>query len=411
MISSFSIKFYLNTRIINGKGESPVYLRVLKDRKKSEVSLNEYILPEKWDAEKQRAKEDKKNSTKNDRQINIAIARVEEKIRDTRYELESEKRPYTSRFLLDILKGNQKTTRLTLLEYFGECTAAFEANKKEYGAPTILHYKRTKLLLERFLKKEGLVNVLLTSVSRKLILDFEQFILVTPNQRLGKCCNRNTTNKYLNKLKCVLGRAYDNEYIQRHPFSGITLKEPKVNKVFLTDEEIEIMTNHKLGGNQSLCRVRDFYIFCVYTGLRFSDASKLTKDSIVKDSKGRLWIEGVQEKTGEYVGIPLIKRARRIYDKYKQFRDETGRLLPVISNQKVNVFLKTISTLCNIKKNITHNTSRHTFATTITLDRGISLKSVSSLLGHKSAKSTEAYIHISKFHLEEVAKKLELAHK
>jgi|GEM_PF-1315154 integrase/recombinase XerD len=407
MISSFSIKFYLNTRIKNGKGESPIYLRVLKDRKKSEASINEYVLPEKWDAERQRVKE----ATKRDRHLNRTLAQIEEKIHDTRYEFESEKRPYTSRFVLDVLKGDQKSTRLTLLEYFDQCITEFSANEKEYGPPTILHYKRAKLMLDRFLRKEGLHNILLTSVSRKLILDFEQFILTTPNKKLGRCCNRNTTNKYLNKIKRVLGRAYSNEYISRHPFDGITLKEPKVNKIYLTEAEIETMMKHKLGGNKSLCLVRDFYIFCVYTGLRFSDASQLRKESIVKDAHGKLWISALQEKTDEFVGIPLIKKARRIYERYREHREETGLVIPSISNQKVNTYLKEIARICNIKKNITHNTSRHTFATTITLDQGISIKSVSSLLGHKSVKSTEAYIHISKFHLEQVAKKLEVAHK
>ncbi|HXP49413.1 MAG TPA: Arm DNA-binding domain-containing protein, partial [Bacteroidia bacterium] len=173
MITAFSSKFYLNTRVKNGKLESPIYVRIVKDRKKSEASTNEYVAPEKWDAAKQRVKE----VTKNDRTINSTLAGIEKGITEARYEFESEEKPYTSRSILDVIKGKSKPTRLTLLEYFDECIVAFDANTEEYGKPTILHYKRTRLMLERFLKKVGMRNILLTNVSRKLILEFEHFIL------------------------------------------------------------------------------------------------------------------------------------------------------------------------------------------------------------------------------------------
>ena len=90
----------------------------------------------------------------------------------------------------------------------------------------------------------------------------------------------------------------------------------------------------------------------------------------------------------------------------KHQRDETGFLLPKISNQKINSYLKEIARLTGISKNITHHSARHTFATTVMLERGIDIKTVSSLLGHSSLKSTEVYAKVTRKHLSNVIDKL-----
>lgn len=406
MIPKFSVKFYLYKHVVNGKGESPIYIRIIKDRKKCEASINEYLSPEKWEEGKQRAKE----KTIRDRQLNHTITKIEEKVYEVRFLLENEKRPFTARSVMDIIKGKHSTKQITLLEYFDKSIVVFDTKKDEYGKPTIMHYKRTRLMLERFLRREGLLDLPLFNTTKKIVLDFESYILTTPNARLARTPNRNTTNKYLNKFKRVLGRAYDEEYIARNPFDGIKLKEPKVDRVFLTDAEIKIIAEHDLGGNASLIRVRDFFLFCTYTGLRFSDAADLRKESVITDKNGRLWLATKQKKTDHPVGLPIINIAQRIYDKYKTHREETGFVLPSISNAKINLYLKQISQICNINKNITTHSARHTFATTITLDQGIGIKTVSELLGHRSVKSTEVYLHISKAHLDEVANKLNKAY-
>jgi site-specific recombinase XerD len=71
-----------------------------------------------------------------------------------------------------------------------------------------------------------------------------------------------------------------------------------------------------------------------------------------------------------------------------------GKVLPVISNQKMNAYLKELATLCSIEKKLTFHAARHTFATTVTLSNGIPLETVSAMLGHKNFRTTQIYAKV-----------------
>jgi integrase/recombinase XerD len=95
-------------------------------------------------------------------------------------------------------------------------------------------------------------------------------------------------------------------------------------------------------------------------------------------------------------------------DKYKDEpeRKILNKLLPKISNQKVNSYLKVISDLAELKKTLTHHMARHTFATTICLNNGMPMEDVSKLLGHSSLKTTAIYGRITQDRLQKSMEKV-----
>ena len=101
-------------------------------------------------------------------------------------------------------------------------------------------------------------------------------------------------------------------------------------------------------------------------------------------------------KTDTRSNIPILPTANDIIEKYKKHPDQinNGKLLPVLSNQKMNAYLKEIAGLCKINKNLTFHLALHTFTTTITLSNGVPIESVSKMLGHKSLKTTQHYAKI-----------------
>ena len=137
--------------------------------------------------------------------------------------------------------------------------------------------------------------------------------------------------------------------------------------------------------------VRDLFLFSCYTGLAYSDAEKLTPDDITGES-GERWIKIRRNKTGQETVIMLLPKALEIIEKYKGVKK--GKLLPYISNQRMNSYLKEIATLSGVKQELTTHIARHTFATTITLMNGVSLEVVQKMLGHSSIKTTEIYAKI-----------------
>ena len=141
--------------------------------------------------------------------------------------------------------------------------------------------------------------------------------------------------------------------------------------------------------------VKSIFLFACYTGLAYVDIKELKKEHLVRKDDGTLWIITYRRKIGTRSPIPLLQQAQTILEKYKGLLpDSNQHLLPVISNQKMNAYLKEIGEVCCIEKNLTFHLARHTFATTITLTNGVPIETVSKMLGHTSLKTTQIYAKV-----------------
>ena len=138
------------------------------------------------------------------------------------------------------------------------------------------------------------------------------------------------------------------------------------------------------------------FVFRCYTGLAYIDIQKLNQDNLVKNINGGLWIEAKRTKTNAKFSILLIPTALAVLEKYQDHPKVISRecVLPVLSNQKSNAYLKEIADLCGIKKNLTTHLTRHTFATTVTLSNGVPIENVGKMLGHKNLRTTQHYAKI-----------------
>lgn len=153
-----------------------------------------------------------------------------------------------------------------------------------------------------------------------------------------------------------------------------------------------------------LDKVRDIFVFACYTGLAYSDLKKLSREEdFYKDSEGDIWILQQRTKTNEPASVLLLSKAEEIYHKYDHLGD---KVLPVLSNQKMNAYLKEISTVSKVKKKLTTHVARHTFATTITLGQGLPIESVQQMLGHRDRRSTEHYARVTNYKLARDMKEL-----
>jgi site-specific recombinase XerD len=164
---------------------------------------------------------------------------------------------------------------------------------------------------------------------------------------------------------------------------------------FLSEHEIELITKKRFASDR-LDQVRSIFLFCCYTGLAFADVKKLKRSEIGIGIDGDQWIFTKRQKTETATRIPLLPSALQILDKFKDHPSclNSGRALPVLSNQKYNGYLKEIADVCGISKRLTTHTARHTFATTVTLGNGVPIESVSKMLGHTNLKTTQHYAKV-----------------
>jgi len=150
--------------------------------------------------------------------------------------------------------------------------------------------------------------------------------------------------------------------------------------------EISLYFN-KLGFHLSILPKSNYLPLCCFTGLSYIDIKTLTPEHFEKDNAGRIWIKKRRVKTGVLSRIPLLPIAKLILDKYKG----REKLLPIQDPADINKYLKDIAILCGINKRICFHTSRHTFASTVTLANNISLEVVSKMLGHTNTRMTAHY--------------------
>ena len=186
-----------------------------------------------------------------------------------------------------------------------------------------------------------------------------------------------------------------NGWLNKDPFSNYKAKVKDVERVYLTEEEIQTIINKDFK-IERVAMVRDIFVFSCFTGLAYIDVKQLTLDNISLGIDGDKWIFKNRQKTDTASKIPLLPMAQEIIDKYTEHPvcKNEKRLLPILTNQKMNAYLKEIADVCGIKKDLTFHIARHTFATTITLSNGVPLETVSKMLGHTSLKTTQHYAKI-----------------
>ncbi|MDO5971912.1 site-specific integrase [Flavivirga aquimarina] len=176
------------------------------------------------------------------------------------------------------------------------------------------------------------------------------------------------------------------------PFENYKLRFEKVKTEYLSHEELKLISKTYFG-KEGVEKSRDVFLFACYTGLSYIDVKALKVDNMVKGVDGNDWLCLDRTKTSENLRIPLLPKAKEIINKYKSgIGLGIGReLLPVESNQKININLKIMSKACGVKKRVTFHVARHTFATTVTLSNGVPIETVSKLLGHTRLKTTQIY--------------------
>jgi len=157
----------------------------------------------------------------------------------------------------------------------------------------------------------------------------------------------------------------DKRLAGQRPFLGYKVKHKEVEIPHLSAYELKLLEKKVLTIDR-LSIVKDLFIFSCYTGLAYIDSSMLTPDNIEIGIDGRKWLFKNRQKTDIASRIPLLPAALAIIEKYKDHPKVclSGKLLPMLSNQKVNAYLKEIADVCGIKKEITFHVARHTFATT-----------------------------------------------
>lgn len=384
---SFGLLFYLKKPKDYVRGPIPIYLRITVDGDEKEMSVKRLWEPSRWNAHANRA-----TGTKEDtRSLNEYLDVVQNKAYDARKDMISRGEVITAVGIRDILSGT-KQRNWKLMELFkkhnDDLKKLVEKKKAAKGTWTNFHTSYTHVIA--FLKAEyGVEDMNILSLDMVFVKKLYNWFITVKN------LNHNTTLKNIANMKKIVIDCVDNGWLVNDPFAKFESTRDEVETVYLTKEEIQAIAEKEIG-SQRLSRVRDLFIFCCFTGLSFIDVKQLKRSEVTIDSKGELRIYKNRQKTGTPSVIPLLPIAKKILNKYHSDLEciEKDMLLPVLSNQKYNAYLKELADISGVEKELSSKMARNTFGTTVTLANNVPMETISKMMGHKSLRQTQHYAKV-----------------
>jgi site-specific recombinase XerD len=384
--STLGVLFYIKKAKENKDGNAPIYLRITVNGQRAEMALKRFVDPDKWNIFSGNVK----GKTEDIKGLKVFIDRYRNKAYKAYQDMINNDEVVSAESLKNKILGIDPH-KMTLLEAFEHHnTLLNERVNIDYAPGTIQRYKITYEHIQTFIKKYYKTDdVFLKSLDHQFITKLERYF------KIDKSCNHNTTMKYIMNMRKVILMAINNDWLEKDPFRKFKIKLEEVDRGFLSKEELVTLEQKKFAISR-LDTIRDIFVFACYTGFAYADVEKLTEDNIAIGIDGEKWLFAKRKKTNTSSNVFLLPKALEIIEKYKDHPEANnkGKLLPVISNQKINAYLKEIADLCEIKKHLTFHLARHTFATTVTLTNGVPIESVSRMLGHKNIKTTQIYAKI-----------------
>ncbi|TAJ13742.1 site-specific integrase [Marinilabiliaceae bacterium JC017] len=384
---TFSVQFLVRP-VRKDKERGTIYVRITASGQRTEFSLKTKVQIEAWNNNKERLVARSGQSQK----MNHFLDNVKGQLLAIYRELVLKKQLITPEIIKNHFHGftNEEYTLMNLVDYH----AKSQKNILSWG--TLKNYNTTARYLSEFLlENKKTSDIYLQQLSYRFITEFESFLRTYHPVDHQRPLSNNGVMKHLERLRKLVNMAVKLEWLEKNPFEKYRLSFKKTERHYLSQEELNLI-QEKDFSIERLQFAKDLFVFSCYTGLAYIDVSTLTPDNLVLGIDGYQWIHTKRKKTDIPVHIPLLPVALEIIEKYKEHPRalHKGTLLPIVSNQKLNSYLKEIADLCNITKNLTFHVARHTFATTVTLSNGVPMETVSKILGHSKLATTQIYARV-----------------
>lgn len=400
------LNYYL--RDVKSITETPIVLFIRWDNQLLKFATKQTILPKHWDNNKQTIIENKSKPELSEKKTKLLNDYADVIHLFSRFENDNKRTPTKEELktLLEKVIHNvkPKETKLNLLQYIirfidESKTRNNEKTGKPIAQSTIHTYQQLKSNIEKYSNKKR-TTLEFEDIDLDFYIDFHAYLI---SENLAT----NTIGKRIAILKAILTDATERGVNRNLAFKSKRFKvtREKTDNIYLNESELNELWKLDLSNNKRLDNIRDLFLIGCWTGLRFSDFTRLTIDHIKGNN-----IEIETKKTRESVLIPMHPVVKQIFEK------QEGKLPKPLTNQKMNEYLKEIGQMIkglNTKtfktitqggfekttqiekyKRITTHTARRSFASNLYL-RGTPVLTIMKITGHKTEKSFHQYIKIN----------------
>jgi integrase len=380
---SLKLSFWIRPSLKNNKRKVPVYLKIHQNNIRTSYSVGEFINYSLWDKKSQRLK----GNTPEIQVINEKLDAIKSRAMKICNELLMSGEMYNVHTIKDrLIHGLVKSYTFDELmeEYLKKMTSL---KGQSYAQPTIIKYRNSQLRIKEYVKKRYKRNdIFLYELNYDFIDGFETFLK-------SEYKNSNTTcAKHYQRISRVVRIALNKGYINRFPFSEYKPKIDKTPLIYLTFEEVKKIESKEFSIPR-LEMVKKIFLFSCYSGLSFKEMENLKPKNIITSDEQTYWLSMTRQKTGRPYKVVMLPRAHELIKELQEYDTHIrkGYLLPIMSNQKYNSYLKEISEICGIPKTLTSHVGRKTFSIGLALRSSVSIELLSALLGHSSIRVTTDY--------------------
>ena len=386
MRTNVNLLFYLKKPKNYQTGIMPVYLRFTVDGKRSEAATGRKCDPARWNSKSGRAVGTKEETRALNNYLDTLQARALEYYRLMTIHDEL----ITAESLRNRFIGKVEKARTIVAVFEDHNQKMRSLIGQEFEKSTLQRYVTCLMHVKDFMEWQfNVLDLPITKINFAFLNDFEYYL------RSVRKCGNNSAIKYIKNLGKIVRICIGNGWLTVDPYINYKPKTQKVHRIALTKEELNALAEKQIT-IERLKLVRDIFLFSCYTGLAYVDVRKLKRSEVIKGIDGENWIYTNRQKTDTLSRIPLLQPALAVMQAYQDHPQCIAEdcLLPVMSNQKMNAYLKEIADLCGITKTLTFHIARHTFATTVTLNNGVPIESVAKMMGHTSIKTTQIYAKV-----------------
>ena len=374
----------------NKSGRVPILMQLTIGQQTCHISTKQNILPEKWGDGKPIG------HTREDQAITAVLEEIRTKAYNKFLQLQGQNINVTPERLKQALLGKDQVQPRGYVEIFDQWLVEYS---KMVGITTskrtLDKYILVRNRLQDYIASQlGVKDISLEEVTPKFLSNFDNYL------RVEYSMANNHAMKIRQKLRTIYKVAIDNGWVSKNPFSTVKIHFDPVERDVLTKSELTALIQTDMIFDR-LEKMRDVFVFACFTGLAHCDVAGLTKENIITDESGQVWLKTHRQKTSEVVDIPLLEIPQLIIKKYQGMKELNGKLLPTLTNSCSNLYLKEVAVRCGINKTLTFHMARHTFATTVTLSNGVPMESVAKMLGHRNIRTTQIYAKVIKDKLAE----------
>ena len=362
---------YNRKKKLNGQGKALLQIEAYLEKRKIYFSTHIYLSPEQWD-----------NKRKLIRKHPHAEA-LNYKVKEFLIQLESKE--------LSLWKEGKMITLESLKEEF--CVpkekSFLDFIKKDITRSQSKESTKQNLLSTHTLLSKFKIHIDFKELTSQFIFEFERYLFESGLQT-------NTVAKHMKHFKTFVNLAIDKGYLSLndYPFRRYRIKTLKAKHTFLLPDELEKLESLELSGkNLTYKHSLDAFLFCCYTGLRYSDFTNLSDRNIVFIEK-QPWIIFTTIKTGAEVRLPLVLLFEgKAWELLCKHQDHLDEFFCIKANSTVNKDLIHIGKLAGIQKHFSFHSARHTNATLL-IYKGVNITTVQKLLGHRNVSTTQIYSEV-----------------